>query len=71
MKSQINSKWDTKRKENHGLFFSILGTAVRVQSSMYLCFSESPYVCKCWKTHAVTVPAFLLVIVKDCGNIAW
>lgn len=66
MKSQTNSKWDTKRRESHGLCFSILGIAVRPQGSRYLCFSESLYACK--KTDALTVPAFLLVIVKDCSN---
>lgn len=32
------------------------------------CFSESPYVCKCQKTDALTVPAFPLVILKDYSN---
>lgn len=51
-----------------GVCFPILGTAVSIQGSKYLCFLESLYVCKCWKTDALMVPAFLLVIVKDCSN---
>lgn len=31
-------------------------------------FLESLYIRKCWKTDALTVPAFLLVIVKDRSN---
>lgn len=70
MKSQINSKWGTKRKESHGLCFSILGTAVRVQGCRYQCFSEISYVSLifCQKTDALTLSAFPPVILKDCSN---